>query len=84
MIYIKVTQNILTKLFKDSDQSNNLIRIGNNICIDFQSNKIRFYLTNNIKINNIYYIEDNYKNIKDLSDEELMKAENKVLIIQNN
>ncbi len=79
-IYINVTQNILTKVFKDSDQSNNLIRIGNNICIDFQSEKIRFYLPNNAKINNIYYIKDNYKNIKDLSDEELMKMENKVLI----
>ena len=79
-IYINVTQNILTKLFKDSDQSNNLIRIGNNICIDFQSEKTRFYLPDNAKINNIYYIEDNYKNIKDLTDEELMKIENKVLI----
>ena len=68
-IYINVTQNILTKLFEDSDQSNNLIRIGNNICIDFQSEKVRFYLPDNNKINNIYYVEDNYEKIKDLSNE---------------
>ncbi len=83
-VYVNITQNIITKLFKDNDQSNNLIRIGNNICIDFQSEKIRFFEPENAKIQNIYYINENYKDIVFLTDEELVKLEDKILLWSNN
>ena len=83
-VYINITQNAITKLFKDSDQSDHLIRIGNNTCVDFQSEKIRFFLPDNSKIENIYYINDNYKNIAYLTDEKLVKLDNKILLWSNN
>ena len=50
------------------------------ICIDFQNEKIRFFEPENATIQNIYYINENYKDIVFLTDEELVKLEDKILL----
>ena len=83
-VYVNITQNIFTKLFKDNDKSNNLIRIGNNMCIDFQSQSVRFYIPGEAgKIENVYYVNDDYKDIVFLLDEDLTKLEDKTLVWTN-
>ena len=82
-LYINVTQTLATKIFKDNDKSNNLLRVGNSIIIDFQSERLRGYIPNGNNAENIkhiYYI-DNFsnKNIT-LNDSELLNYKNKILI----
>ena len=82
-LYINVTQTIVTKLIKDNDISDNMLRVGNGIIVDFQSGKLMGYIPNGNKadsIKHIYYIDNFTKKIKVLDDNELIAYENKVLI----
>ena len=82
-LYINVTQTFSTKMFKDNDKSNNLLRVGNSIIIDFQSERLRGYIPNGNNAENIkhiYYIDNlSNKNIT-LNDSELLNYKNKILI----
>ena len=85
-VYINITQTISTKMFKDNDKSNNLIRIENNLCVDFQTEKIKFHIPgeyNTVKINKIYYIEDDITKLVFMDASELKNYSNKVLIFEN-
>lgn len=82
-LYINVTQTLATKMFKDKDKTNNLLRIGNEMIIDFQSEKLQQYIPdgNNVDaIKHVYYIDNLSNKIKTMNDNELIKYKNKVLV----
>ncbi len=82
-LYINVTQTLATKIFKDNDKSNNLLRVGNSIIIDFQSERLRGYIPNGNNAENIkhiYYIDNLSNKNMTLNDSELLNYKNKILI----
>lgn len=59
-LYINVSQTLVTKIFNDKDKSNNFVRAGNNIIVDYQSGLLMGSLPseyNEESIMNIYYID---------------------------
>ncbi len=85
-LYINITQTLATKIFKDDDTSNNMMRVGNGMIVDFQSEHFLGYIPNgknHTVIKNIYYIKDYNKEIATSSDEELFKINDKQLIWTN-
>ena len=82
-LYINVTQTLANKIFKDKDKSNNMLRVGNNIVVDFQSGRLRGYLpngNNTESIKHIYYIDNISNKTMCMSDTELINYKNKTLI----
>lgn len=82
-LYVNVTQTLATKIFNDTDKSNNLLRVGNNIVVDFQSERLRGYIPNGNNAENIkhiYYIDDLSNKNMTLNDSELLNYKNKTLI----
>ena len=82
-LYINVTQTLATKIFNDNDRSNNLLRVGNNMIVDFQSASLRGFIpngNNDESIKHIYYIDNLSNKIMSMNDNELMNYSNKVLI----
>lgn len=85
-LYINITKTLATELFEDDDQSNNMIRVGNGIIVDFQSEHFLGYIPNDkdeLSIKNIYYINKYDNKIATMSDDELLKIE-KTLVWSNN
>lgn len=76
-IYLNVTQTISTMIFADNDTSDNFIRIGNNICYDFQSGSVRFSVSEDSIINNIYYID---LDVRNSTENEIVQSETKTLV----
>ena len=77
-LYINVTSTLFTSLVSDNDKSDNLLRVGNGIIIDFQSGELMGYIPNGNKsdsIKHIYYV-DNLSN----DDNKLINSKNKVLV----
>ena len=59
-LYINVSQTLATKIFNDKDKSDNFLRVGNNIVVDYQSSLLMGSLPsryNDESIMNIYYID---------------------------
>ena len=59
-LYINVSQTLATKIFNDKDKSDNFLRVGNNIVVDYQSDLLMGSLPsgyNDESIMNIYYID---------------------------
>ena len=59
-LYINVFQTLVTKIFNDKDKSDNFVRVGNNIVVDYQSGLLMGSLPsgyNEESIMNIYYID---------------------------
>ena len=59
-LYINVSQTLVTKIFNDKDKSDNFVRVGNNIIVDYQSGLLMGSLSsgyNEESIMNIYYID---------------------------
>ena len=82
-LYINITQTISTKIFKDNDKSNNMLRVGNNMVVDFQTEKLRGYIPNgndDESIKHIYYIDNLSNKTLLMSDSELLNYKNKTLI----
>ena len=82
-LYINVTQTLSTKIFKDNDKSNNLLRIGNSMIVDFQSEELRGYIpngNNSESIKHIYYIDNLSDRNMCMNDNELINYQNKTLI----
>ena len=82
-LYICVNQTLATKIWRDSDNANNLLRAGNGIVVDYQSESICGYLPNDPKaenIANVYYVDNLSENMLIMNDAELIEYENKVLI----
>ncbi len=82
-LYVNVTQTLATKIFKDNDKSNNLLRVGNNMVVDFQSEGLRGYIPNGDNyesIKHIYYIDNLSNKNMTLNDSELLNYKNKTLI----
>ena len=60
-LYINVSQTLVTKIFNDKDKSDNFVRVGNNIVVDYQSGLLMGSLPsgyNDESIKNIYYIDN--------------------------
>lgn len=84
-LYINITQTLATKIFSDSDKSNNIIRVGNNMIVDFQTESLREYIPNGNgteSIKSIYYINDLSSKIATMTDDELINYKDKTLIWQ--
>lgn len=82
-LYINITQTISTMLFKDDDKSNNILRVGNNMIVDFQTEKLKGYIPNGNhedSIKHIYYIDKLSNKIRTMNDIELINYKNKILI----
>jgi hypothetical protein len=59
-LYINVSQTLVTKIFTDKDKSDNFVRAGNNIIVDYQSGLLMGSLPsgyNEESIMNIYYMD---------------------------
>ena len=82
-LYINVTSTLMKKVFVDSDKTDNFLRVGNGIIIDFNSGELSGYMPNGNKANsikNIYYINNLSKNINSMDDAELIQYKEKILI----
>ena len=82
-LYICVNQTLVTKIWRDSDNANNLLRAGNGIVVDYQSESICGYLPNDPNaenIANVYYVDNLSKEMMTMDDAELIEYKNKVLI----
>ena len=82
-LYINITQTLSTKIFKDSDPSNNLVRVGNGMIVDFQSQKLQGYLPDGkdeTVIEHVYYINDLSSKISTMDDHSLIDYPDKKLI----
>ena len=66
-LYINVSQTLATKMFNDKDNSNNFLRVGNSMVVDYQSGLLLGELPSGYSdesVMNIYYIDKFYaKNI---------------------
>ncbi|MCD8230211.1 MAG: hypothetical protein LUD14_00005 [Clostridiales bacterium] len=82
-LYIYITQTLSTKIFKDSDPSNNLLRVGNGMIVDFQSQRLQGYLpdgNDETVIEHVYYINDWSSKISTMDDSWLIDYADKKLI----
>ena len=82
-LYINVTQTLATKIFNDNDKSNNLLRVGNNMIVDFQSASLRGFIPNGNNyesIKHVYYIDNLSNKVMSMNDNELINYSNKILI----
>lgn len=82
-LYINITQTLATKLFHDSDISNNLLRVSDSIIVDFNSSSVRGFIpngNNSESIKHIYYIDNLSNKVMTMSDNELINYSNKILI----
>jgi len=82
-LYICVNQTLATKIWRDSDNANNLLRAGNGIVVDYQSESICGYLPNDSKaesIANVYYVDNLSEDMMKMDNADLIEYENKVLV----
>ena len=82
-LYINVTSTLFTKLFLDNDKSDNFLRVGNGIIVDFNSGELSGYISNgdkSVAIKNIYYIDNLSNRISTMDDNELINYKDKILI----
>lgn len=86
-LYVNVTQTLSTKIFRDNDKSDHLLRVGNNLVMDFQSEKIKDSIPdeyNDENIMNIYYIDNLPNKIKTTENNELSNYNDKILVWKRN
>lgn len=82
-LYINVTQTILTKIAKSGDESDNLLRVGNGMIVDFKSETVLGYIPDGNSAENImhvYYIDKLSNEIMCMDNSELINYEKKTLI----
>jgi len=82
-LYINVTSTLSNKMFNDNDKSDNFLRVGNGIIVDFESGELRGYIPHGYKsyvIKHIYYIDNLSNKISTMDDNELINYKNKVLV----
>ena len=82
-LYICITQTLFTKMFDDNDYSNNMLRVGNRLVVDFQSGLLRGHMPSEYSaedIMNIYYVDNLTNDLLVKNDDELVRYENKILV----
>jgi hypothetical protein len=67
-VYITAVNNVITKLAPELDPTDHLVRIGNNLCFDFQSDSLRFNLPENAEVERIYYYDGNAQKLNAVVD----------------
>lgn len=80
-VYIIVKNNLFTMLWKDSDPSDHLVRIGNHMCASYNNAEgiVQFYLTEDMEISRIYYVNQDVENLLMLEDEELRSVDSTLI-----
>ena len=82
-LYLCVNQTLATKIGRDSDKANNLLRVGNGIVVDYQSESLCGYLPEGTKsenIVNIYYVDNLSNEFMAMDDADIIAYENKILV----
>lgn len=82
-LYINVTTTLSSKICNDNDKSDNFLRVGNGIIVDFESGELRGYIPHGYKsevIKHIYYIDNLSNKVSTMDDNELINYKNKVLV----
>lgn len=82
-LYINVITTLSSKIFNDSDKSDNFLRVGNGIILDFQSGELSGYIPNDYKsevIKCIYYIDNLSNKVSSMDDNELINYKDKILV----
>ncbi len=85
-LYINITQTLASKLFQDSDENNNLLRVGNGMIVDYQSERLQGYIPNGkdyVAIKHVYYVKELSAKIAAMDDKELVEYKDKTLIWEN-
>ncbi len=85
-LYINITQTLASKIFKDSDLQNNLLRVGNGMIVDYQSERLQEHIPNGNDykaIKHVYYINDLSAKIAAMDDKALVSYQDKTLIWEN-
>ena len=68
-IYLTAVQNNYTKIFAEKDKTDHLWRIGNWICVCFQSGMVNHLPGEKTEIKNIYYLEMEPEDVLYMTDE---------------
>lgn len=82
-LYVTVTHTLLTKLFRDDDDTDHLLRVGNGIIVDYQSSQLMGHIpegNDEESIKHIYYIDISSDELFAMDDSQLISYKNKVLI----
>lgn len=82
-LYMGIMQTAATKIFKDTDPTDDLLRVGNGIVFDFQGEQHLGNLPNGVNedaIRHIYYLDDLSDKVRAMPDEDLIAMENKTLV----
>lgn len=79
-LYLGLTQTVYTKAVKNEDK---LIRAGNGIIVDYNSDKLLGFMpeeTTAENIMNVYYIDNMTDSVMSMDDNELINYDNKTLV----
>lgn len=82
-LYINVTTTLANKIFKDEDKINNLLRVGNGMIVDYQSEALMGFIPSGLDssvIKRIYYVDNLLSKTATLSDNKLTSYKDKTLI----
>ena len=82
-LYINVTTTLSKRMFDDNDKSDNFLRVGNGIVVDFESGELSRYIPNGNNadaIKRIYYIDNLSNKVATMNDRELINYKDKILI----
>lgn len=82
-LYINVTYTLSNIIFKDNDKSNNFLRVGNGIIVDFESGELNGYIPNGNKadsIKHIYYVNNLSNKVSSMDDNSLINYKDKILV----
>ena len=69
-VYLMVEQNLLSAFITKCDESENIIRIANDICVSYHNadNELQFYLPENTRIKEIYYVQANQSTLQEFAE----------------
>lgn len=69
-IYLTVEQNLLSAFVTKCDETEKIIRIGNNICVSYHNadNELQFYLPENTRVKEIYYVQAGQNTLQEITE----------------
>ena len=82
-LYINVASTVFTKIVSDNDESDNMLRVGNGIIVDFNSGELMGYIPNGNKsevIKSIYYVNNLKNKFSSMDDNKLINYKDKILV----
>ncbi len=69
-VYLMVEQNVLSAFVTKCDESENIVRIANDICVSYHNadNELQFYLPENTTVKEIYYVQANQNTLQEFAE----------------